>query len=355
MLSKAAATAATKSVSATSSITPPLAASVSSVARRSLFKGIVNSSSLITYHLGETESACTVIDLVEGPGHAMTLFLDKTPFHPVDPHWPDQPADIGALQIQDIAFNVIDCRILGVHKESKEIRETTDIAKKEKHEWHFVVGHVIDNPESKPPVFFQDSDAIAKVNETFRQEISLHHSACHLAAFALNMGLKDFWKKAVDPADNDSLGSPNFDSLAMEKSLIFTDRSEDTYRFGKSLKKKGFDVEKLEKEIGAVETNVNGILQSWIGRPSQIGVTAEGPHLDDRRMWNCDLGENGKAELPCGGTHVPSLLFMRSINYKLQLVDDTETKERKLLAVTKAGANTDEQRETTHKLKSTLS
>lgn len=300
-----------------------------------LIKRNIHSSSMITFHLNELESISRIIDVAQNPDGSTVIFLDKTPFHPVDIRWPDQPADKGTIIVNDESFNVIDCIILGVHKETNEIRNIKEILKEDKDNWYEVVGHVLDNSIGKLPNFFLDVDVLTKVDIDFRNKLSLHHTSSHLAAFAINYIFKKFWRKDPGPSNKDSLGSPNFDKLAMEKSSIFPDRSEDLYKLGKSLKKKGFESEQLLKEIEIVQSEINTLLnENWLKSDSRPQIIADGPLLNDRRRWQCDLNDVGTAELPCGGTHVSKL--PSAITCSLTFHYDQTLQENKLLLITAA-------------------
>ena len=80
------------------------------------------------------------------------------------------------------------------------------------------------------------------VDAEHRAALSAGHTGCHLAAVALNAALAARWRK---PVRTDGLGHPDFDQLAIVSSRIVPDGAVDTYRLGRSLRKKGFDVDGL--------------------------------------------------------------------------------------------------------------
>jgi len=91
----------------------------------------------------------------------------------------------------------------------------------------------------------------------------------------------------------------------------------DRYRLGRSLRKKGFDVEGLADELPAITAAANGILAEWValGAPSDLLVS--GPRLTDLREWVCSLPE-GTQRIPCGGTHLRSLADVDEIGVELR-------------------------------------
>lgn len=85
--------------------------------------------------------------------------------------------------------------------------------------------------------------------QTARAGFSIAHSRSHLFALALNRALATYWRKEVP---TDSLGSPDFDKLAIQRSRLALDHSLETYRLGKSLRRKGFDVVNAMDEVFTV-------------------------------------------------------------------------------------------------------
>lgn len=194
----------------------------------------------VTYPAGAVTSEGTVVHVEPVGGDRWAVFLDRTAAHPVDTAWPDPPA-------------------LG-------------------------------------------DRATVTVDRGFRTALSVAHSACHLAALALDAVLTDRWSK---PVPEDSLGRPAFDSLAIVRSSIGEYRSEDVYRIGKSLRKKGFDPGAFDDADGIAD-RVTGLLRAWTATGGPIHVVAEDSRLSARRQWRCELPD-GVAAIPCGGTHPDAL------------------------------------------------
>ncbi|TYC99924.1 metal-dependent hydrolase [Arthrobacter echini] len=252
----------------------------------------------VTYPRGDTEATARVLHAAPRPDGLLAVVLDTTAFHPVDHAWPDQGPDRGSLQrgvetwpVQDCVVGATDGTALHLGSEAP-VRKGTE-------GWAFVVVHLLDPGSAGGPV--EGDDVVVRVDASYRAAVSAGHTGCHLASLALNRALADRWKKVVAA---DALGAPNFDALAIDTTTIGEASSVDTYRLGKSLRRKGFAVEGID--TAAVANAVNATLADWTATGAGIGVDAEGPGLTDRRRWVCELpGE--RAEIPCGGTHLTSL------------------------------------------------
>ncbi len=90
----------------------------------------------------------------------------------------------------------------------------------------------------------------------------------------------------------------------------------DTYRLGRSLRKKGFDVDDLAVELPAIEADMNRLLTGWIASGARIELVVSGPRLTDLREWVCTLPE-GTQRIPCGGTHLRSLAEVEAVSVEL--------------------------------------
>jgi len=142
-----------------------------------------------------------------------------------------------------------------------------------------------------------------RVDEDYRQALSRSHSRCHLVSLALNAALKEAWRK--EPPARDSLGSPDFDKLAIVSSKIDERGSLDSYRIGKHLRKSGFSAETLN-DTQALAEIVADIARGWLLSSPSISVMPGECRLSERRTWSCELPQ-GTASFPCGGTH-PSVM-----------------------------------------------
>jgi alanyl-tRNA synthetase len=136
---------------------------------------------------------------------------------------------------------------------------------------------------------------------------------------ALNRIFAPLWKK--DPGCRDCFGNPHFDSLAMEKSVIGLLGATDTYRIGKSLRKKGFDREALFAGLKPLEEEVNALLSAWSSLDAPVTMRADGDLLADRRYWSAPL-DGAVAEIPCGGTHVKNLAEIGAARAEFDMPDE---------------------------------
>jgi alanyl-tRNA synthetase len=290
------------------------------VASHTLVAKAVQESSRVTFASGSTKETTKVVDVAKLADGKVALLLANTPFHPVDQKWPDQPADRGTIQLGQKVFQVLDCQIYGVHSKTQEMIDglkLKDIRPLARPEWHSVVGHIIDCQEASELV---GQEVVAQVDAKFREDLSLHHTASHLAAFAFNKATSQFWKK--EPR-KDSLQNPDTDQAAIESATIFADRNEDRYRFGDSIRKKGLQVDDLFKNVEQIKATVNQLVNEWIKTGAKVEINAEGPYLNSTRKWRCQLPE-GLAEMPCGGTHMPHLGVYAKIDYALNIEPGVE-------------------------------
>ncbi len=290
-------------------------------------------STEVTFPFRQIEGRSIVQNIARLVDGKVALLLGSTPFHPVDQHWPDQPADRGEIQVDGFAKPLVvdSCQIFAVHKETQEVKGAEKISRAEKNSWWSVVAHVVD-PQTEDFEGLIGKEATAKVDLYYRQQLSLQHSASHLAAFALNLSTRHLWSK--EAPKKDSLGSPNLDNLAIEDaSTILPDRNEDRYRFGKSIRKNGLQVDLLFEQLPTIQASVNALLSQWIATKTRVDMSADGPTIDSRRAWRCELPA-GSAEIPCGGTHVTNLGAFGRIEY--ELMDATQGAEKRLVAVLRA-------------------
>ena len=270
------------------------------------------SETLVTYPGGATESDGMVIAVQSLPDGRQAVVLDRTAFHPVDAHWPDQLADRGHLRLTGgTAIRIEDAVVAG--SDGAELLLGADVpVRTGTAGWVFVVAHVV---AGDAPV--ATGDAVTVVADAdHRRRLSLGHTACHLASLALDRALADAWSKDVPP---DALGAPGFDALACRSSRILENGSVDTYRVGKSLRRKGFDAAAFD-DPAALAAWVEEQLASWIATGAEVRVDVEGDSLTARRAWVCALPD-GDATIPCGGTHAHSLAELGHAHVRFEVVD----------------------------------
>jgi alanyl-tRNA synthetase len=249
---------------------------------------------LVTFPAGATSGTGTVLDVRPVPD-GFAVVVDRTPFHPLDHAWPDQPADTGTLDGRP----VLDCRT-GAHGPDGTLALGADIAaRRGEAGWTWVVAHIVEQP---PDVGAQVQ---LEVEPDRRAALSRAHTACHLAALAINAEAAPWWREGHG-ARSDSLGSPDLDAMAIERSRIEPDRSIDEYRLGKSIRKKGLDSAALLAGLDDLAVRATQRLQSWIATGAPVAIDAGDGTLTARRTWRCAL-PGGDATYPCGGTHVTTL------------------------------------------------
>ena len=266
----------------------------------------ISESTVITFPVGHTRGTSTVLGTLPLVGDGASsarkaLVVGETPFHPLDHQWPDQPGDTGIIEAAGHILQVVDSLVGAVANGSDEIFAGSSIpVRRGAPGWHWLVLHALADDS---PGISEGSLAVMSVDQTRRLQLSAVHTACHLSGFALNATLQDSWRKIVP---TDSLGNPDFDSLALTESRIFTDGFHDTYRIGRTLRKQGFDRDCLSALIATLGGDVTTRIRGWLDVGGQIRLLSAGPRISDMRTWECDLPQ-GTARLACGGTHPTSL------------------------------------------------
>jgi alanyl-tRNA synthetase len=225
------------------------------------------------------------------------VVVDQTSFHPVDHTWPDQPGDRGMLG----GAAVFDTVMAAMSSDRELLVGSAIPVRRGEAGWTWLVGHLLDVDAEVPDV---GAEVELVVDATRRRLLSASHTACHLAALAMNRATAHLWRKE---ARTDALGSPDLDQIAMQSSVMDPAGSTDIYRLGKSLRKKGFDTSELGEQLDGVADTVTEQLTGWIGSAASVEVLDGGDHrITAPRRWSCALPD-GTAQLPCGGTHVTDL------------------------------------------------
>jgi alanyl-tRNA synthetase len=255
---------------------------------------------LVTFAHGLT-AGDAVVQFVGPASQGRTgVVVDETPFHPVDHTWPDQPGDVGALA----GHPVIDT-VMGAMEStgSSGLRVGEEIpVKRGEDGWTWYVVHLVEDTDATGVT--RGDRVTLEVDAERRRSLSRAHTACHVAALALNQAVAALWRK---PAREDSLGFPDFDQIAMASSRMDERSSIDVYRLGKSLRKKGFDVSALAKGLPAIQSAVQQTIERWTASDAPVAVTDAGDRrITAPRHWTCTLA-SAVGVIPCGGTHVSSL------------------------------------------------
>ncbi|MBO2449319.1 metal-dependent hydrolase [Actinomadura barringtoniae] len=265
----------------------------------------------MTFPAGAVSGRSEVLAAIGLDGGGFGVVTRETPFHPLDHTWPDQPADTGLIVVDEVRHRVVDC-LTGAMEEagSGALLLGTEIPVRRGDEgWDWLVVHVVEREVAV------GEPADLEVDPDRRRALSAGHTACHLMALALNAALAPRWRKE---ARNDGLGRPDFDSLAITSSRIVEGGSLDTYRLGKSLRKKGFTAEGLADDLPALTEEINGLLAEWLASDAPVRIEVPSPELTARREWHCSLPD-GEVSIPCGGTHVRRLGELSSATATLEL------------------------------------
>lgn len=267
---------------------------------------------VVLYPSGSVGNAATVVHVEALPDGRLAVLLDATSVHPVDAGWPDQGADRAVLRLGAADLSVVDCIVGATDGAVLQLGRDIPVGKGTEG-WAFVVVHVL---EAGAPL--NEGDRVEVVVEAAeRGRISAGHTGCHVASLALNRALAGRWKKETR---TDGLGNPDFDGVAIDVSLIRENGSTDTYRLGKSLRKKGFVTDGLVEDLGAVQDALNAGLAEWVAAGAFVRIERDGGLLTDRRYWVCEL-PGQSVRIPCGGTHVSSLAELGGLRATLSTAD----------------------------------
>ncbi|PSW19662.1 metal-dependent hydrolase [Photobacterium sanctipauli] len=259
--------------------------------------------------------------VVAQPEGGSWLVTALTPFHPVSHIWPDHPADWGSVSVRGTQQRVTGCFYGAVELASHQLFVGSDIPVKRNEEgWVFVVVH---QTEQALPADLVGETVQLEVERDYQLSLSRGHSAGHLSSLALNKVLHhDYWRK--DASRKDELGHYDFHSYAQTESRVSEDCSTDTYRLGKTLRKRGLNSADMLEALPQIAEHINQQLEQWRAMGAKVVMRREGSALTDSRYWQCDLGEEGLVEIPCGGTHVQSLVEYQEITVSFQVVSDQE-------------------------------
>lgn len=268
---------------------------------------------LVTFPNGSVVEPARVLTVAARPDR-LALVTDRTPFHPIDPGWPDQGPDRGTVVHGDRSTPVLDCVIGATDGHGLFVGSEVPVRRGEPG-WSFVVVHVL---AAESLELVAGDEVWLTVDADHRAALSAGHTGCHLAALALNAALAGRWRKPPRP---DGLGRPDFDGAAIVTSRIEPFGSVDEYRLGRSLRRSGFDPAGLADELPAVTAAVDATLAGWLAAGGAVRVETAGPTLSDRREWVCELPD-GTARIPCGGTHVTTLAELGSVRVTLELGTD---------------------------------
>ncbi|HUV48369.1 MAG TPA: metal-dependent hydrolase [Actinomycetes bacterium] len=267
---------------------------------------------IVTFASGTTEGRGTVVRSETDALGRPLVVVDRTPFHPVDHTWPDQPGDVGCCG----GSSVVDTLMAAAGPDGALLVGPDIPVKRGEAGWDWFVVHRLDETSTLPAI---GAEVSLDVDDQRRRALSAAHTACHLSALAMNRAAAGFWRKDVRV---DSLGNPDLDQLAMVSSVMDVEGSSDVYRFGKSLRKRGFESAAFVDALSAIAFEVESQLTTWVESGASVAVVDDGDlRVTAPRRWTCALAD-GLAEIACGGTHVPSLAALDRIRVDYQLAPD---------------------------------
>lgn len=268
---------------------------------------------IVTYPAGAEREKAEITGTYRGEdGDGLLIVTDVTPFHPVDPWWPDQPSDRGLVLIDGKEFEVLRAVLVGVGSETGEIR-LGDVSgiKRADESWRWFVGHHVRGLSAD--LVGPGTSCELVVDHSYRAAISVGHTGCHIAALALNAVLNPFWRKE---AEKDSWGHFDFDQMAMETSRIGEYESTDDYRVGKSLRKRGFQPDEFWRRFDSLAPEVTKIANEIVQGGGAITVAPSRTRFHDRRTWQIEY-RGMQIKIPCGGVHPEKLSEIRRIEIQL--------------------------------------
>ena len=276
----------------------------------------ITTDTLITFQQGDTNGISTILASINLNEEECAIFCKKTPFHPVNSRWSDQPGDKGNIMVEEHTIPVIDTQTWCFNRSTMEIKSHNAIKRSDSHAWLLLIAHIVLKKECPPNLIGKNVEL--NVDKAYRHHLSAQHTGCHISILAFNQHLNPFWKKQIE---KDPLDSFDFNANAIETSKISENNSIDRFRIGKSLRKKGFNHSLFLENFHTIPNQVNNTLKTWLATPAKITMLSDAETLSSQRTWCCNL--NGiPVKIPCGGTHLDSTSALEKIEVALEKEND---------------------------------
>ncbi|WP_391528293.1 hypothetical protein [Photorhabdus akhurstii] len=246
------------------------------------------------------------------------LITQDSPFYPKNYKWPDQLHDNGIISIGDKELAVTKVYTAGLIDSHLYIDQ--EITKQTTSPDKIMPAHYLPDLHG-----ISETDLIGKtvtlsVNDETRYKVSAAHSMAHFMSLALNKATNHIWSKVYD---TDDLGSYNLDKAAIYQSSITELKSVDIYRFGKSLKKKGFDKNILIENLDKINREVNNTLNNWLSQGAEITIEYKSKEINDTRLWKSTI-DSKVVTIPCGGTHINNINEVKDVNVEIKIGESAD-------------------------------
>ncbi|WOH63872.1 hypothetical protein [Bradyrhizobium sp. BWA-3-5] len=272
---------------------------------------------IVTYPGGSISELARVTNLYDGENGVQVVVTDVTPFHPLDPWWPDQPSDRGIINVIGQAWVIDGAVLVGTKQDRSEIRiGDPKGVKRSDPSWSWSVGHVVfGSPTGKELI---NAKCRLEVDPEYRRAIAVGHTACHIAALALNERLETYWTKSIV---KDSFGRNDFDRAAIVFSRIEEFGSIDRYRIGKGVRKAGFSSDRFWSDCDTLASEIEVGSNQILNEIASIDVAPDHTPFHARRNWVA-VHKNARLQIPCGGVHVRNPREIANMNIKLNRQKD---------------------------------
>ncbi|RAW96404.1 hypothetical protein CKY04_15280 [Photorhabdus sp. S8-52] len=270
-----------------------------------------------SFMLGTLTLESNIIGVMKYEDGAILITQDS-PFYPKNYKWPDQLHDNGIISIDDKELAVTKVYTTGLidghlYIDQEITKQATPPAK-------IMPAHYLPDLQG-----ISERDLIGKtvtlsVNDKTRYRVSATHSMAHFMSLSLNKATNHIWSKVYD---TDDLGNYNLDKAAIYQSSITELQSIDIYRFGKSIKKKGFDENILIENLDKINREVNNTLNNWLSQGAEITIEYQSKEINDTRLWKSTI-DSTVVTIPCGGTHINNINEVKGVNVEIKIGESAD-------------------------------